>query len=310
MTMRSIEEETPYIISIYCHFLYMRANKLHIKIRSKFLMKTWLPDPEKVVVGFSKDGFKDHKGKEGLKYYALMMCLRCHMDSCGRVILSPDLILKEITKRTTCFTKKEIKSIADMVYKEVVEPGYAEIEFDSEDITAKTFFTLKFSKEKNLFFVENNYVTINSYEYHRILYYVNAYPETNVSKVFMFGVYMYIKSCIGQRNGLSFPTKQQISENVGVSVRSVERNVAALEKAGLLYVKRNLYIKKTSGSHYSDKDFEELAANYYIPARNVYAIDPDAIKSDAVFSELEKLYGKEVVSRDQVDGKIGFLPKL
>ena len=274
------------------------------------MKKIWLPDPEKIVVGFSKDDFKEHQGKEGLKYYALMMCLRCHMDSFGRVILSLDLILKEITKRTTRFTKKEIKAIADMLYKEIVDPGYAEIEYDSEDITAKTFFVLKFSKEKNPFFVENNYVTINSYEYHRILYYVNAYPEANVSKVFMLGVYIYIKGCIGQRNGLSFPTKQQISENIGVSVSSVEKIIIALEKAGLLYVKRNLYIKKTSGSHYSDEEFEERAVNYYVPARNVYAIDSEAIKSDAVFSELEKLYGKEIVSKDQVDGKIGFLPKL
>ena len=276
--------------------------------RSEFLMKTWLPDPEKIVVGFSKDGFKDHKGKEGLKYYALMMCLRCHMDSFGRVILSPDLILKEITKRTTCFTKKEIKAIADMVYKEVVNPGYAEIEFDSEDITAKTFFILKFSKKKNPFFVESNYVTISSYEYHRILYYVNAYPEANVSKVFMLGVYTYIKSYINKEANIAYPTKQQISDGLGISVRSVERNIIALEKAELLYVKRNLYINQTSQS--SEEATGSTSNRFYIPARNVYAIDPDAIKGDAVFSELEKLYGKEVVSRDQVDGKIGFLPKL
>lgn len=271
-------------------------------------MKTWLPDPEKVVVGFSKDGFEKHKGKEGLKYYALMMYLRCYIGASGYVMTTPETILKEITKRTTCFTKKEIKAIVDMVYKEVVNPGYAEIEFVSENITAKAFFTLKFSKEKNPFFVENNYVTINSYEYHRILYYVNAYPEANVSKVLMLGVYTYIKSYINKEVGIAYPTKQLISDSLGISVRSIEKTIIALEKARLLYVKRNLYINQTSQS--SKEVIGSTSNRFYVPARNVYAIDPNVIKSDAVFSELGKLYGKEVVSKDQVDGKIGFLPKL
>lgn len=162
-------------------------------------------------------------------------------------------------------------------------------------------FTIKLSTEKNLFFVNDNFVQISITEYERI----TRSDTGKINKSVLLGVYLFIKQYIlsdsdtmGVLPKISYPSKQQIKKGIGISsVTTIENAISMLADLRLIYIRSDMCVENSKMS------------GEFIPTRNVFALNKEELNNDVILAELERIYGRTVYNKDNVSGKIVFLNK-
>ena len=228
------------------------------------------------------------------------MYFRKHLQTFGQVSLSLDNLLKECGYSTKSHNQSIYSDFRSIIKDEVIDRGYATCDEDILSISPSKFFYLQLSETKTLFFAKGNFVNFSIAEYERI-----ANSDSKINKSVLAGVYLFIKQYImdyGDDNGktpqISYPSKQQIKDGIGVSsLTTIEKAISALKDLRLIYVRGDMYVQSLDNS------------NVYIPTRNVFSLHEEHLMGDFVLTELEKVYGRTVYNKDDIKGNISFLSK-
>lgn len=259
----------------------------------------FLTDEEKpnVTVGFSKKDFKNHKGISGLKYYLIIMYLRKHLETFGQVTLTLNRLLEECGYSTKSHNKSIYSDFREIIKTEIINKGYAACDVDIFTVNPTEMFSLQLSEKKNIFYTKDNFVQFSVDEYERI-----SNANTKINKSVLAGVYLFIKQYIIESDApipkISYPSKQQIKKGIGISSNTtIENAIFTLSEIGMIYIRSEMFVENTE---------EE---GFYVPTRNVFALNEEELYGDVILVELERVYGKKVYNKDDVPGKIKFLDK-
>lgn len=220
------------------------------------------------------------------------MFLRKHVQTFGDVSFTLNQLLGECGYSTKTHNKSMYDDFRNIIYNEILQKGFASSEDDILTINPSELFTLKLS-EKDIFRSSGNFVQINIREYETITY----ATTDRVNKSIVIGVLLFIKQFIFVESSetnmfvkVSYPSKQQIKEGIGISsLTTIEKAISILVDLGLIYVRSDMWME------------DSKKRGTYIPTRNVYALNPDELKGDAVLNELGNLYNKKVYNKKDVE---------
>lgn len=220
------------------------------------------------------------------------------MQTFGQIALTLNDLLQEIGYSTKTNNKSIYSDFREIIKTEIINKGYASCSADIFVVKPNDLFYLQLSYEKNVFFTEDNFVQISIAEYEKI-----CSLSSKINKSIILGIYLYIKQYIMDYQGdispakISFPSKSQIAKGLDTSIPTVENGLLVLESNQLIYIRRDMFVenKKEKG--------------VFVPTRNVYALDPNELKGDAVLIELERIYGKRIYNKEDVPGEIKYLTK-
>lgn len=257
-------------------------------------------EKQNITVGFSKKDFKNHKGVSGLKYYLVIMYLRKHLQTFGEICLTLNNLLEECGYSTKSHNKSIYSDFREIIKTELINKGYATCNIDIFTINPTKMFNIQLSEKKNIFFTKDNFVQFSISEYEKI---INS--DSKVNKSVLVGVYLFIKQYIMDYPSdmisppkISFPSKQQIKKGIGISsFTTIENAISSLAEMEMIYIRTDMFVENT----------EEV--NVYVPTRNVFALDIEELKGNAVLVELERIYNKRVYNKNDVPGKIKYLDK-
>ena len=255
-----------------------------------------------ITVGFSKNDIKNHKGISGLKYYLIVMYLRKHLEIFGEVTLTLKKLIDECGYSTKSHNDSVYFDFKQIIKEEIIDKGYGTTQEDILKIKPMSAFTIKLSTDKNLFFTKDSFVQISISEYETI---ANA-NNSKVNKSVLLGVYLFIKQYILSDSEetdilhkISYPSKQQIKKGIGISsVTTIENSISILADLKLIYIKSDMYVENSKMN------------GEFIPTRNVFALNEEDLNNDVILIELKKIYGRTVYNKEDVPGKISFLPKI
>ena len=259
-------------------------------------------DKTSIGVGFAKSEIKNHTGISGLKYYLIVMFLRSHMDTFGRITTTLNNLLTECGYSTKSHNQNMYKDFKDIIKSQILDLEYASIDVDINALSPNTIFTISLNPNKIIFFTEDSFCMITIKEFETI----TSYQHSKINKSILLGVYLFIKQYIysdSEKNSwslkISYPSKSQIKKGLGVSsISTIETAISVLISIGMIHVKNGFYIE------------DHKNTGIYVPARNVYAIDPKELEDEAcIKSNLEFIYQKTVYTSDEVSGNTAFLTK-
>ena len=258
-------------------------------------------DKENISVGFSKKELALHKGISGLKYYLIVMYLRKHLDTFGEISFTLNKLLGECGYLTKTHNNSIYSDFRLIVQQEIIEKGYATSSDNIMTVNPSGLYTLSLSTNKHLFFTKDNFVQFNIKEYETI----TQSDIGRVNKSVLAGVYLFIKQYILSDSSvtkhfakIAYPSKQQIKKGLGISsLSTIEAAISILASLEMIYICGDMYIE----------DYED--EGYYIPARNVYALNEKELNSNTVLIELENIYKRTVFRKEDVPGKIKYLSK-
>lgn len=258
-------------------------------------------DKSTTTVGFAKGDFKYHKGIDGLKYYLIVMYLRKHLETFGEISFTLKRLLDECGYSTNTHNSSIYMPFRKIIENKIINYGFAASEDDIMTISPTSLYTLNLSTSKNIFFTKENFVQFSIKECETIIHSNTG----KINKSVLVGVYLYIKQFILSESSttehvvkISYPSKQQIRKGIGVSsLTTVETAILTLERIGMIYVGRDMYVE----------DFEEDGT--FVPTRNVFALEEAELNSDTVLLELKNIYKRTVYRRYDVPGKFKYLKK-
>lgn len=251
-----------------------------------------------VTVGFSKKEFKNHKGVSGLKYYLIIMYLRKHLETFGQVSLTLNRLLEECGYSIKSHNKSIYSDFREIIKTEVINKGYANCDVDIFTVNPTEIFSLQLSDKKNIFYTKDNFVQFSVEEYEKI-----SNANTKINKSVLAGVYLFIKQYIIDNPEfsipkISYPSKQQIKKGIGIaSTTTIENAISTLSDMGMIFIRSEMFVEHTE---------EE---GYYVPTRNVFALNEEELYGDEILVELERVYSKKVYNKDDVPGEIRYLDK-
>ena len=260
----------------------------------------FLPNEEKsnVTVGFSKKEFKNHKGVSGLKYYLITMYLRKHLETFGQVTLTLNRLLEECGYSIKSHNKSIYSDFREIIKTEVINKGYATCDVDIFTVNPTEIFSLQLSDKQNIFYTKDNFVQFSIDEYEKI-----SNANCKINKSVLAGVYLFIKQYIIESDvpipKVSYPSKQQIKKGIGIaSTTTIENAISTLSEMRMIFVRSEMFVENT------EVDGE------FIPTRNVFALNEEELYGDEILVELEKIYGRKVYNREDIDEKkIRYLTK-
>lgn len=255
-------------------------------------------EKQDVTVGFSKKEFKNHKGISGLKYYLIVMYLRKHLETFGQVTLTLNRLVEECGYSTKSHNKSIYSDFREIIKTEIINKEYATCDVDIFTINPTEMFSLQLSDKKNIFYTKDNFVQFSISEYEQI-----ANANSKINKSILAGVYLFIKQYIIESDisipKISYPSKQQIKKGIGIaSITTIENAISSLSDMGMIYVRNNMFVE----------NIEKEGG--FIPTRNVFALVKEELDGDTILTELERIYGRKVYNREDIDGKIEFLGNL
>lgn len=229
------------------------------------------------------------------------MYLRKHLQPFGEICFTLNRMMNECGYSTNTHVQSIYDDFRRIIQEEIIDEGYAEIDTDIMSVASNEFVTMKLSSKKNLLFVEDNFVQISVYEFDTIA----TYRGSRVNKAMLMGVFIFIKQfilqdgCDGMYPKIAYPSKLQIRDGIGVAaISTIENAIKILVDLKLLYVKTDLFV----ADYNSDTVF--------VPARNVYALNPDELQDGIVMQELSDFYGRAVCDKENISGKIRYLPRM
>ncbi len=219
----------------------------------------------------------------------------------GEVSFTLNRLLNECGYSTRSHNQSIYSDFREIIKSEIINKGFGSCSADVFSISPSDTFTISLSEKKNLFFSKDNFVRVSISEFETI---TQKYLG-KVNKSILFGTYIFIKQYIladsdmtGMLPKISYPSKQQIKKGIGVSsTATIEKAILALNELGMIYIRSDMFVE----------DSEE--ENVYVPTRNVFALDKEELNNDAVLLELGNIYRKQVYDRDDVPGRIKYLPK-
>lgn len=228
------------------------------------------------------------------------MYLRKHLETFGQVTLTLNRLLEECGYSTKSHNKSIYSDFREIVKTEIINKGYATCDVDIFTVNPTEMFSLQLSEKKNIFYAKDNFVQFSVDEYEQI-----SKANTKINKSVLAGVYLFIKQYIMDYPTstispprISYPSKQQIKKGIGIaSNTTIENTISTLSEIGMIYIRSEMFVENTE---------EE---GYYVPTRNVFALNEEELYGDTVLVELERVYGKKVYNKEDVPGKIKFLDK-
>lgn len=230
----------------------------------------------------------------GLKYYLIILYLRFHLEPINIVRTTLTDIVNECGYSSNSHNTSIYDDWKTIMY-ELISKEYITCSQDIMNISPIKQLIITFNYKKNPFFTNDSFVFITKNEFDMITSY-----KTKMNKSVILGVFLFIKQYIidtEHSSGISYPSKQQIKNGIGISsISTIEKAINILVELKLLYVKSDFYIEDTVNS------------GSYIPASNAYTLRDD-IGIEVYISELENKYGRPVYTKDSVPGKIKFLSK-
>ena len=242
-------------------------------------------------VGFSKKEIALHKGISDLKYYLIIMYLRIHIEGGGLVRTSLLDISTECGYSSTSARRQTFYDDWRSVLSDIVATKGTTCNKDISNVTPTEQFEIQFNDEDNPFYTDDSFVFIMKKEFDAI---INSDVK---NKSVLIGVYLYIKQFIIDTPlspGMAYPTKQQIKNGIGLSsTTTVKSAIDTLVELQLLHMYSDFYIE------------DSVVAGTYIPASNIYSLQP--LKIESCIQTLESKYGKPVYTKDTVPGIIKFL---
>lgn len=228
------------------------------------------------------------------------MYLRKHLETFGQVTLTLNRLLEECGYSTKSHNKSIYSDFREIIKTEVINKGYATCDIDIFTVSPTEMFSLQLSDKKNIFYTKDNFVQFSVDEYEQI-----SNANTKINKSVLAGVYLFIKQYIMDYPTdtispprISYPSKQQIKKGIGIASNStIENAISTLSEMEMIYIRSEMFVENTE---------EE---GFYVPTRNVFALNEEELYGDAILVELERVYGKKVYNKDDVPGKIKFLDK-
>lgn len=242
-------------------------------------------DRDKVVVGFPRSSFYEHRGAGGLKYYLIVMYLRKHSSIFGEVVLCLSDLMAECGYSTKTHSYKiyeDFRNILDQLQRQ----EYLWLSAEIQKISPNTYFKVQLSLTKNLFGTNEPYVSFTNEEFEKIVL-----AKTSVKKSVLAGVYLYIKQFVPISNHtvkISYPSKQTLSQGIGVAKSSIENAISVLLSEKLLYC----------GKPFFTEDVNRKDA--YIQMRNYYALSPEELNENNCRNELEAHYNKKLYFKNDL----------
>lgn len=244
-----------------------------------------------VSVGFSKKSFIRHQGIQGLKYYLVIMYLRIHLDTFGKISMTLADLMGECGYSTNGHNLSSYITFRNIIHDLEVNE-YIQV-LDSDVLTVKptTFFKVQLSEVKNIFFSSGNFVLFTAEEYETI-----TRANTSINRSVLAGVYLYIKQFITQDESMieygfnvAYPTKKAIAESLGLSsIRSIEAAIKCLSESGLIYISHTFFMEDTKNP------------GKFIPTRNIYGLSPKYVSDENCIAVLEDLYGKKIYRKNDI----------
>ena len=247
-----------------------------------------------VTVGFSKKEFKNHKGVSGLKYYLIIMYLRKHLETFGQVTLTLNRLLEECGYSTKSHNKSIYSDFREIIKTEIINKGYATCNVDIFTVNPTEMFSLQLSDKKNIFYTKDNFVQFSVDEYEHI-----TNSSGKINKSVLAGVYLFIKQYIIDYPNdtisppkISYPSKQQIKKGIGISsTTTIENAISTLCDMAMIYVRSEMFVENIENE------------GKYVPTRNVFALNEEELYGDTILIELEKIYGRKVYNKSDIDEK-------
>ena len=251
-------------------------------------------DKTNVTVGFSKKEFKNHKGVSGLKYYLIIMYLRKHLETFGQVTLTLNRLLEECGYSTKSHNKSIYSDFREIIKTEIINKGYATCNVDIFTVNPTEMFSLQLSDKKNIFYTKDNFVQFSVDEYEHI-----TNSSGKINKSVLAGVYLFIKQYIIDYPNdtisppkISYPSKQQIKKGIGISsTTTIENAISTLCDMKMIYVRSEMFVENIENE------------GKYVPTRNVFALNEEELYGDTILIELEKIYGRKVYNKSDIDEK-------
>lgn len=228
------------------------------------------------------------------------MYLRKHLETFGQITLTLNKLLEECGYSTKSHNKSVYSDFREIIKTEIINKGYATCDVDIFTVNPTEIFSLQLSEKKNIFYTKDNFVQFSVDEYEQI-----SNTNTKINKSVLVGVYLFIKQYIMDYQTdtispprISYPSKQQIKKGIGIaSNTTIENAISTLSEIGMIYIRSEMFVENTE---------EE---GFYVPTRNVFALNEEELYGDIILVELERVYGKKVYNKEDVPGKIKFLDK-
>lgn len=225
------------------------------------------------------------------------MYLRKHLETFGQITLTLNKLLEECGYSTKSHNKSIYSDFREIIKTEIINKGYATCDVDIFTVNPNEMFSIQLSDKKNIFYTKDNFVKFSVDEYEQI-----SNANTKINKSVLAGVYLFIKQYIIESDApipkISYPSKQQIKKGIGISSNTtIENAIFTLSEIGMIYIRSEMFVENTE---------EE---GFYVPTRNVFALNEEELYGDVILVELERVYGKKVYNKDDVPGKIKFLDK-
>ena len=219
------------------------------------------------------------------------MYLRKHLETFGQVTLTLNRLLEECGYSTKSHNKSIYSDFREIIKTEVINKGYATCDVDIFTVNPNEMFSLQLSEKKNIFYTKDSFVQFSIDEYEKI-----SNASTKINKSILAGVYLFIKQYIIESDvpipKISYPSKQQIKKGIGIaSTTTIENAISTLSEMGLIFVRSEMFVENTEIN------------NEFVPTRNVFALNEEELYGDAILVELEKVYGRKVYNREDIDGK-------
>jgi len=226
------------------------------------------------------------------------MYLRKHLETFGQVTLTLNRLLEECGYSTKSHNKSIYSDFREIIKTEVINKGYATCDVDIFTVNPNEMFSLQLSEKKNIFYTKDNFVQFSIDEYEKI-----SNASTKINKSVLAGVYLFIKQYIIESDvpipKISYPSKQQIKKGIGIaSNTTIENAIATLSDIGMIYVRSEMFVENIENE------------GSYVPTRNVFALNEEELYGDVILTELEKVYGRKVYNRGDInEKKIQYLNK-
>lgn len=232
-----------------------------------------------VGVNFSVDSFKENKGVQGLKYYLILMALRCRMDIARRISTSLSQLIVDCGLRPNY--KDEILGPFRNTLAVLEESGKIKSDvLDWITLSPKKLFNIEVSIKDSPFYLDqvyNGFVTLLASEFFAI-----AGSNATVSPAIMVGVFLFLKSF----KQPAYPSKNTIMTNLGLSNSSIDRALKALQDLNLIYIRNDFWIE------------DSVDRGFYVYARAAYSIDSKLLEDPykvAKYMSVNVYEGRKVI---------------
>lgn len=246
-------------------------------------------DKANVYVAFPKNEILNRCIEGNPKYYLIVMYLRKHVQTFGDVYFTLYELLNECGFSTKSHNENMYGDFRKIIKEEIIDKGYAISKDNIMTVKPNSLYRMRITNSK-LFISNNIYVEITIDEFEKI----TQVKDVHINRSTLFIVYLYIKQFIyielntDYISKFAYPSKNKMIKTLGMSSKTtLEKAISILEDIGLIYVQRNIFVQ--------DKNDESK----FVPARNVYALRNKDLDKKVIVMELEIMYGRKVVIKDE-----------